>query len=163
MNKTSLRQPGPEKISTFTIGQAAEILDVSISTLRNWDRDGKFPAARHPINQYRIYSQESVLHLRESIAVYGKGPESPSGQGRAESRFDVAFVAPLALREKQIQQAYRPYIQVHKWFARRPGSLFRALLLAEFGDDKPLGQTYFLGHDLSGRTILDPFMGGGDA
>lgn len=161
MNKTSLRQPGPDKLSTLTIGQAAEILDVSISTLRNWDRDGKFPAARHPINQYRIYSQESVLHLRESIAAYGKGPESSSGPGRAESRFDVAFVAPLALREKQIQQAYRPYIQVHKWFARRPGSLFRALLLAEFGDDKPLGQSYFQGHDLSGRTILDPFMGGG--
>jgi len=34
-----------------------------------------------------------------------------------EARFDVAFVA------------------VHKWFARRPGSLFRSLVLAEFGDE----------------------------
>jgi hypothetical protein len=43
--------------------------------------------------------------------------------------FDVPFVARLAQREKQIQQHYRPVIGVHKWFARRPGTLFRALLL----------------------------------
>ena len=50
-----------------------------------------------------------------------------------EDSFDVSFIASLALREKQIQQNYRPVIAVHKWFARRPGTLFRGLLLAEFG------------------------------
>lgn len=50
-----------------------------------------------------------------------------------EKDFDVPFVAEMALREKQIEQNYRPVIAVHKWFARRPGTLFRALLLAEFG------------------------------
>lgn len=49
-----------------------------------------------------------------------------------EKDFDVPFVAQLAQQEKQIQQHYRPVIGVHKWFARRPGTLFRALLLAEF-------------------------------
>jgi hypothetical protein len=49
-----------------------------------------------------------------------------------EQDFDVSFIADLALREKQIQQNYRPIIAVHKWFARRPGTLFRGLLLAEF-------------------------------
>ena len=49
-----------------------------------------------------------------------------------EDRYDIAFVANLAKREKQIQQNYRPVIAVHKWFARRPGTLFRALMLAEF-------------------------------
>ncbi|HXP60971.1 MAG TPA: DUF1156 domain-containing protein [Dongiaceae bacterium] len=48
-----------------------------------------------------------------------------------ERGFDISFVADLALREKQIQQNYRPIIAVHKWFARRPGTLFRSLLLAE--------------------------------
>ncbi|MFZ1576269.1 MAG: DUF1156 domain-containing protein [Chromatiaceae bacterium] len=51
-----------------------------------------------------------------------------------EHAFDTPFVAALALKEKQIQQNYRPIIAVHKWFARRPGTLFRALALAEFGD-----------------------------
>ena len=37
-----------------------------------------------------------------------------------EKDFDIAFIADLAAREKQIQQNYRPVIAVHKWFARRP-------------------------------------------
>lgn len=77
-----------------------------------------------------------------------------------ERDFDVSFVAGMALREKQIQQNYRPVIAVHKWFARRPGTLFRSLLLSEFGD-RPLSQAFFEDNDLSGRKVGDPFMGGG--
>lgn len=77
-----------------------------------------------------------------------------------ETRFDIPFVAALALREKQIQQNYRPIIAVHKWFARRPGTLFRALTLSEFGDT-PLADCYFQANDFPGRKIADPFMGGG--
>ncbi len=72
----------------------------------------------------------------------------------------MPFVAELALREKQIQQNVRPVIAVHKWFARRPGSLFRALLLAEFADG-PLSEAYSSPHQLDGVRIADPFMGGG--
>jgi len=41
-----------------------------------------------------------------------------------EKNFDIPFIADLALREKQIQQNYRPIIAVHKWFPRRSGTLF---------------------------------------
>ena len=74
-----------------------------------------------------------------------------------ERRFNVSFVGAMALREKQIQQNYRPIIGVHKWFARRPGTLFRALLLAEFGNDR-LDRTFFRANDFSGIRIADPFM-----
>jgi adenine-specific DNA methylase len=77
-----------------------------------------------------------------------------------ENRFDVPLISQLALREKQIQQHYRPIIAVHKWFARRPGSLFRALTLSEFGD-APLEESYFTASNFPGRQVLDPFMGGG--
>ena len=77
-----------------------------------------------------------------------------------ERNFDVPMVAAMALREKQIQQNYRPIIGVHKWFARRPGTLFRGLILAEFGD-APLQDTFFGNNDLSGWLVADPFMGGG--
>ena len=73
-----------------------------------------------------------------------------------EKSFDIPFVARLAQREKQIQQAYRPIIGVHKWFARRPGTLFRALLLAEFADERPLAEAFYSGHNLSDLTIGDP-------
>lgn len=78
-----------------------------------------------------------------------------------ETKFDIPFVASLAKREKQIQQAYRPVIGVHKWFARRPGTLFRALLLAELGGSDSLAEEFFLSHDFSGKVVADPFMGGG--
>jgi adenine-specific DNA methylase len=77
-----------------------------------------------------------------------------------ETDFDIGLVASLALKEKQIQQNYRPIIAVHKWFARRPGTLFRGLILAEFGG-RPLAETFFETNDLAGRVVADPFMGGG--
>jgi adenine-specific DNA methylase len=77
-----------------------------------------------------------------------------------EKKFDIPFIASLSLREKQIQQNYRPIIAVHKWFARRPGTLFRGLILSEFVD-MPLQDTFYSSNNLSGLTILDPFMGGG--
>ncbi len=77
-----------------------------------------------------------------------------------ENDFDISLIASLALKEKQIQQNYRPIIAVHKWFARRPGTLFRGLILAEFGN-RPLTESYFEANDFSGRVIADPFMGGG--
>ncbi|MGV1099638.1 DUF1156 domain-containing protein [Thiovibrio sp. JS02] len=77
-----------------------------------------------------------------------------------EKKFDIPFVAALALREKQIQQNYRPIIAVHKWFARRPGTLFRGLILSEYSD-RPLRDAFYSANDLQGIAIADPFMGGG--
>jgi adenine-specific DNA methylase len=77
-----------------------------------------------------------------------------------ESHYDIRFVAELALREKQIQQNYRPIIAVHKWFARRPGTLFRSLILSEFADG-PVEDAFYKSHSFQGRTVADPFMGGG--
>jgi len=50
----------------YTIKQAAKILGVTPLTLRNWDRNGKLRAYRHPINNYRIYKpQQLELFLRK--------------------------------------------------------------------------------------------------
>lgn len=77
-----------------------------------------------------------------------------------EKTFDISFIADLALREKQIQQNYRPVIAVHKWFARRPGTLFRGLILSEFAEGV-LRELFYKAHNLKGIRIADPFMGGG--
>jgi len=77
-----------------------------------------------------------------------------------ESDFDITLVASLALKEKQIQQNYRPIIAVHKWFARRPGTLFRGLILSEFGERR-LAEAFFEANRFAGRVVADPFMGGG--
>jgi putative DNA methylase len=77
-----------------------------------------------------------------------------------EKNFDISFIADLALHEKQIQQIYRPIIALHKWFARRPGTLFRGLLLSEFLD-RPLREAFYQGNNLRGIKVADAFMGGG--
>jgi len=91
----------------------------------------------------------------------------PGGQGERmarnpgiETNFNTTFTALLAQREKQIQQNYRPIIGIHKWFARRPGTVFRSLLLSEYNGAEPLETSYWRSHDFRG-IIADPFMGGG--
>ncbi len=103
--------------------------------------------------------------MRQAIIVYpgrqnGPPPERGPAYGSLESRFDIEFTASLAQKEKQIQQNYRPIIGIHKWFARRPGTVFRNLLLAEFNGENSLQEDYWRAHQFNG-VIADPFMGGG--
>ncbi len=51
----------------MTVSQAATFLGVSTPTLRNWDRQGKLVAQRHPLNKYRLYRREDLERLLESI------------------------------------------------------------------------------------------------
>ena len=44
----------------ITIKQAAKLLHVTPTTLRNWDRSGKLRAYRHPANQYRLYRLDRI-------------------------------------------------------------------------------------------------------
>ena len=51
----------------YTIGQAAKILGVSQETLRRWDNSGKFKSLRHPMNNYRVYSDNQIQNLVQDI------------------------------------------------------------------------------------------------
>jgi len=51
----------------FSIKEAAEILGVSTLTLRNWDKSRKFPAQRHPMNNYRVYKLSALEKIIEDI------------------------------------------------------------------------------------------------
>jgi excisionase family DNA binding protein len=63
------RKSDPQKLQEYlTIKEAAVFLGVSPSTLRNWDRAGKVKAGRHPVNGYRLYHQDHLRALLESVA-----------------------------------------------------------------------------------------------
>jgi len=50
----------------YTIKRAAKLLHVTPLTLRNWDKNGKLKAYRHPLNNYRVYKTEQLeLFLRK--------------------------------------------------------------------------------------------------
>ncbi len=56
----------------------------------------------------------------------------------------------------------RPIYQIHKWFARRLGCSFRALLVgAVEAPTADFWKAYYETGNLSGLTVLDPFVGGG--
>jgi DNA (cytosine-5)-methyltransferase 1 len=44
----------------YEIAEVADLLSVSKETLRRWDRNGKLPAVRHPMSNYRVYSKEQL-------------------------------------------------------------------------------------------------------
>ena len=39
----------------MTLAEAAEYLGKSKETLRRWDNEGKLPAVREPMSNYRVY------------------------------------------------------------------------------------------------------------
>ena len=51
----------------INIKDAAKMLGVSKLTLRNWDRDGKLVAKRHPMNNYRVYLAEDLNQIIKKI------------------------------------------------------------------------------------------------
>lgn len=51
----------------ITIKQASKILGVSPLTLRNWDKNGKLKAHRHPMNNYRVYKIEDLETVFQEI------------------------------------------------------------------------------------------------
>lgn len=53
--------------SYITIKQASKILGVTPLTLRNWDKQGKLMASRHPFNNYRVYNISDINNLIKRI------------------------------------------------------------------------------------------------
>lgn len=55
------------KEGLITIGQAARLFNVSIQTIRRWDKSGKLKAVRHPMNNYRLYKLTDLKKIVEEI------------------------------------------------------------------------------------------------
>ncbi len=54
----------------LTVGEAANTLGVSRSTLRNWDKTGKLKPCRHPVNGYRLYERSELDALLKQVKPY---------------------------------------------------------------------------------------------
>jgi len=66
--RTDYMKTAEVKLSDYlTVNDAAALLGVSKTTLRNWDRAGKLKARRHPLNGYRLYSREELESLIKSV------------------------------------------------------------------------------------------------
>lgn len=63
-----------QKIGKYLkIKDAAALLGVSPSTLRNWEKLGKLKAHRNPNNKYRLYKQVDLEGLLKEIEISSEG------------------------------------------------------------------------------------------
>src|SRR5271166_3001190 len=76
--------------------------------------------------------------------------------------FPFEFLSRLAERESWRKEVHRPIYHVHKWWAKRLGSVFRGILLGTvLPDDADLAHEFYQTHAFTGLSVLDPFMGSG--
>ncbi|RLM76623.1 DUF1156 domain-containing protein, partial [Halorubrum sp. Atlit-8R] len=101
-----------------------------------------------------------------------------------EISFPIDQVNEIAEKEAHAKRYYRPVYTMHKWWARRLGSVFRTMLLYSLADGEmsvdtdgqstidglpevdwenpdALWDYYLEDIDFGDKTVLDPFMGGG--
>jgi len=98
-----------------------------------------------------------------------------------EKDFPIEHVNEIAEREAHAKEKYRPVLFIHKWWARRLGSVFRTIVLYTLVDentkvlDERTGKwrkiteeelenpwlLYLKDVDFGDKVVLDPMMGGG--
>ena len=76
--------------------------------------------------------------------------------------FPFEFISQLAEMESWRKEVYRPIYHIHKWWAKRLGSVFRGILLGSaLPDSENLVEAFYRQHDFANLTVFDPFMGSG--
>ncbi|HEX8174056.1 MAG TPA: DNA methyltransferase [Pyrinomonadaceae bacterium] len=87
----------------------------------------------------------------------------PQRQERAiECDFPISQISQLAEQESWRKEVHRPIYHIHKWWAQRLGSVFRAMILGGLADSNTdIWMEFYKRHDFAGKVVLDPFMGSG--
>ena len=80
-----------------------------------------------------------------------------------EKFFPVRFINNITNVEVH---ARKPIYDIHRWWARRPGSTFRAIILGTLLSGNSVNEEsfktiFYRKNDLNGSIVLDPFSGGG--
>jgi putative DNA methylase len=78
------------------------------------------------------------------------------------ARVPYVELSAMARVEAHRKNIYRPPYYIHKWWARRIGSVFRGIALDMLlPEGESVMDAYYRTHDFSDTVVLDPFMGGG--
>ena len=78
------------------------------------------------------------------------------------STFPFEELCDVAELESWRKEVNRPIYHIHKWWAQRLGSVFRAILIATFSPrDADVLKLFYQPLRLSGPIVFDPFMGSG--
>lgn len=77
-------------------------------------------------------------------------------------KFPFEFLSLLAEKESWRKEIHRPIYYLHKWWAKRLGSVFRGILLGcLLPEDSNFVDEFYRTHSYYRKTVFDPFMGSG--
>jgi putative DNA methylase len=90
-------------------------------------------------------------------------PHSSPGHPLAiDDGFPFEAVSDIAEAESWRKEVYRPIYHIHKWWAQRLGSVFRAAIIASaVPQGSPVLDYFRQAVSLDGLVVFDPFMGSG--
>jgi len=131
-------------------------------------------AGRVPANWQKAISNSPsriAETFRSVLDGYVAEPKTPYGRtllsfGGVRAIEDPAFpfecFSDIAELESWRKEIHRPIYHIHKWWAQRLGSVFRAIIIGAFA---PKGsnvfEMFYQPMRLTGAVIFDPFMGSG--
>jgi putative DNA methylase len=79
-----------------------------------------------------------------------------------ECDFPFVEISQVAEHESWRKEVNRPLYHIHKWWATRLGSVFRAITLGALSPKRTsIWAEFYERHHLTGKVVLDPFMGSG--
>ena len=104
----------------------------------------------------------AAMVVAEPRSPYGGPALFARGQRAIEDGFPFSELSAVAEIESWRKEVYRPVYHLHKWWAQRLGSIFRAVIL---GASMPRGSAimdlFYQPVRLPAPVVFDPFMGSG--
>lgn len=97
------------------------------------------------------------------LYLFSESPVKSQEEPRAiEDGFPIGFISRLAEHEFWRKDIYRPPYYIHKWWARRLGSVFRSILISAcIGKSQDTTDLFYKSVNFPEITVFDPFMGSG--
>lgn len=100
--------------------------------------------------------------LAERKSSYVAGRNATGRRAIEDVSFPFEHLSAIAELESWRKEINRPVYHIHKWWAQRLGSVFRAILLGTFApQDANVLKLFYQPTRLTGAVIFDPFMGSG--
>lgn len=109
----------------------------------------------------QLARQRTILRRRAAQTVVL--PRLEQNKPRAiDDGFPFEAISDIAEAESWRKEVYRPIYHVHKWWAQRLGSVFRAGIIASaVPQGSPVLDYFGQAVSLDGLVVFDPFMGSG--
>ena len=118
--------------------------------------------SRQPHRAATALRTMAEMCVAEPGAPYGKPLLARQGRRAIEDEIPFERISEIAEVESWRKEVYRPVYHVHKWWAQRLGSVFRAAIIAAAA---PRGSSvmdlFYEPLRLPGLVVFDPFMGSG--